>query len=539
MSDRAELEGMMKLLVFCSLMLSLTTMVCAADVSGPVVSVTGGKIQGRVLTAPGGAVFKGVPFAAPPVGELRWRVPAPVVPWQGVRDAGAFGPSCVQEIRDWNRVEATGSKEDCLTLNVWTSEWPAKTKKPVMLWMFGGGNTGGGPNVDYFDGASLSRKGVILVSINYRLGVFGFMAHPALTTESAHHSSGNYGLHDQLAALKWVHENIASFGGDPDNVTVFGQSAGGGDLAYMMSSPLSRGLIHKAIQQSSSAGVRSFPTLADAEKTGEQLAAKMQAPADKDGIKYLRGLSAEQLQKASVAAASELGRINLGLAIVDGWYLPANARQTFAAGKQHSIPLIIGSMARETGPPKADALRKAVTDAYGINAEKALTFYGLDVPGDGKSDPLYGSAAQQYQSEAGLPERCGTIQEAIWFTAANSPVYQYQIDRAIPGQDGTHHSGDLPYVFGNLLPVAQNNLGGSYTETDRKISNEIQTYWTNFAKTGNPNGTGLPNWPKFEPGARPFIEFTDNGPVANAGLRREICDLFMENLQHQMKTTGR
>ena len=505
--------------------------------SGPTVTVSGGQIRGQVLAS--GAVFKGVPYAAPPVGDLRWREPAPVVTWKGVRNAGAFGASCVQEMRDWNRQEATGSNEDCLYLNVWTSEWPSRSKKPVMFWIFGGGNTGGGSNVDYFDGASLSRKGVVVVTINYRLGIFGFFAHPGLTAESAHRSSGNYGLLDQLAALKWVHENIARFGGDPNNVTVFGQSAGGGDTAYMVTSPLSKGLVHRMIQESSSAGVRSFPTLKEAEQTGEQLAAKMQAPAGSETIKFLRAMPAAQLQKVSVAAANEMGRLNLGLAIVDGWYMPVNARQAFASGKANPIPMMIGNNAQEMAGPKPEAMRKAVAEAFGINADKALAFYGLDVPGDGNTDPKYGSVSLQFQTEGNLPERCGAVQEAIWHSTAKNPVYEYQFDHAIPGQPAPHHSAELPYVFGNLLPVAQNYLGGPYGEADRRISNEMQTYWTNFAKTGNPNGAGMPNWPKFDPAERAYIEFTDNGPVAKAGLRRQICDLFIENLKHQMDTTGR
>jgi para-nitrobenzyl esterase len=228
-------------------LLSLVSLVSAAGASDPVVAVTGGKIQGRILTASGGAAFKGIPFAAPPLGDLRWREPAPVAEWNGVHDANSFGASCVQEISEWNRQEASGNKEDCLYLNVWTPEWPSRVKQPVMVWLHGGGNTSGGASVDYFDGASLSRRGVVVVTINYRLGPMGFFVHPGLTAESSHRASGNYGLLDQVAALKWVRDNIAHFGGDPNNVTLFGQSAGSVDASYQLASPLTKRLFHRVI----------------------------------------------------------------------------------------------------------------------------------------------------------------------------------------------------------------------------------------------------------------------------------------------------
>ena len=238
--------------------LVLALLTCASFAQeAPSVAVTGGKIQGMLLKS-GGAVFKGIPFAAPPVGELRWREPDPVKAWIGVRDATAFGARCMQNGKNVS--------EDCLYLNVWTPEWPAKSRKPVMLWIHGGGNFAGSSSEGIFDGHKLAKRGIVLVSANYRLGVFGFFAYPELTAESPHHASGNYGLMDQVAALKWVHENIAKFGGDPRNVTIFGESAGSLDINVLMTSPLAKGLFARLIGESGP--VVAPPSLAEGEKKG-------------------------------------------------------------------------------------------------------------------------------------------------------------------------------------------------------------------------------------------------------------------------------
>ncbi len=518
----------MKTLLLATTLLSLTSLVAAAATPDPVVAVTGGKIQGRSLAAPGGAAFKGIPFAAPPLGKLRWREPAAVVSWTGVRDANSFGASCVQQISGWNQQEAAGNKEDCLYLNVWTPEWPSRTKKPVMVWLHGGGNTGGGASVDYFDGTSLSRGGVVVVTINYRLGLMGYFVHPGLTAESAHRASGNYGLLDQLAALKWVRDNIAQFGGDPNNVTLFGQSAGAVDTSYHLASPLSKGLFHRVIQQSGPP-IRDFMTRADAEQAGERFAASLHAPSDKGAVAFLRALPAEQVQKAAIDARGDNGP-NIGPSI-DGWFMPTLPAKIYAAGKEHSVPVIVGNNAREQGAPAPEALRQAVTDTYGINAQKALAYYGLTTPGPGNSDPLYGPAGVQFTADTRY--RCGAVAEAIWHTATGNTVYEYQFDHAIAGRPATQHSAEVPYVFGNLLPGGF--LGGPYVEQDRSISGVMQQYWTNFAKTGDPNGAGLPKWPKFDATTRGFLEFTDSGPVAGTALRREICDLYIENLRHELR----
>lgn len=520
---------MLKLNFTRMLVLGLIPLTSMAAVPAPAVKVTGGTVQG-LSTGDSGAAFKGIPFAAPPVGDLRWREPAPVVSWTGVRDATRYSASCVQAISEWNRQEAIGNQEDCLYLNVWTNEWPAKTRKPVMVWIYGGGNTAGGASVDYFDGASLARKGVVLVTFNYRMGFYGFFAHPALAAENSHHSSGNYTLLDHQAALRWVRDNIAQFGGDPNNVTLFGQSAGSANTNYQLASALSKGLFHKAIQQSG-AGIRDLASGADAAKAGERFVASLKLPAGKEGIKALRAMPAEELRLKAVEAAKGENGPTMAPS-VDGYVLTTESQLAMLTGKQHAVPLLIGSNAQEQGGPQSlDELRKQVASVFGANTDKALVFYGLNNGGEGKSEPLYGSAARAFQADTN--QRCQSTQAAIWHAAIGQPVYLYQYDHAIAGQSATRHSAEVPYLFGNLLSKGFLS-GGPYTDVDRNISADLQTYWTNFAKTSDPNSAGIPKWEKFDAMRRAMIEFTDNGPVAKEGLRRDICDLYMESLRHHL-----
>jgi para-nitrobenzyl esterase len=354
----------------------------AAD-SGPIVNVTGGQIRGTVLDK-GGAVFKGIPYAQPPVGDLRWREPMPVKPWTGLRETTAFGPICAQ-ILSLIPNAAQISKEDCLYLNVWTSEWPSKSRRPVMLWIPGGGNFGGASSQALYDGESLARHGVVLVSINYRLGSFGFFSHPALTRESPHHVSGNQGILDQIAALHWVHENISTFGGDPDNVTIFGNSAGSLDVSVLMTSPLSKGLFRKVIAESGSVVLVGNPrTLQQAEERGEALAASWKIPSGPTSAKSLRSVSAADILKAE----PDYIRVfpNLGIT-VDGYVVPKRPAEVFATGKEHNVALLHGNTSSDqvpgTSPPKD--LKRAVAEAYGPIAQRALKLYG------GSPDPLYGT----------------------------------------------------------------------------------------------------------------------------------------------------
>ncbi len=332
--------------------------------AAPEVSITGGRIRGA-LTGQGGAVFKGIPFAQPATRDLRWREPVPAKPWSGVRDASAFGPPCVQ-----GGAQAAKSSEDCLYLNVWTPAWPPESRAPVTVWIHGGGNFAGSASEAIFDGESFARRGVLLVTTNYRLGVFGFLAHPELTKESPHHVSGNYGLLDQILALRWVRANIARFGGDPGNVTIFGESAGSLDVNVLMTSPLSKGLFHRVIGESGP--VVDPPPLSEGEKKGESLAAKLNitgAPA----LPRLRALSSDELQKAAGPGLAFLGA-QLGV-VVDGWVFHESPMKAFAEGREHPVGLLLGSNSQELQKPffpMSGSLADAIKEEYGPLAERAL-----------------------------------------------------------------------------------------------------------------------------------------------------------------------
>jgi len=485
-----------------------------AAAGGPEVAASGGKVRGSVLGS-GHAVFKGIPFAQPPVGDLRWREPQPVSSWVGVRDADSFPAPCAQGGK---------SSEDCLYLNVWTPEWPSKSRKPVMVWIHGGGNFAGATDDPLFDGEGFATQGVLLVTVQYRLGIFGFYAHPELAKESPHHVSGNYGLLDQLAALRWVRDNIAKFGGDPGNVTVFGESAGSLDINVLMASPLAKGLFRRVIGESGP--VVHPPTMAEAEKKGVELAGKLTTAA-MPGVKGMRALSQADLQKATGQGLSFLGA-QLGV-VEDGWLFPESPLKVFLAGKEHKVDLLLGSNARELQRPffpMTGGLAQAITEQYGPLADRALTLYGVKDGKEPAADPVLGTAMAQWATDTQF--RCGTVAELVWHTGAGNSGYQFQFTRAAPGKEaaGAAHGTEVPYVFGTLGRAAN---APKYDATDQRVSSEMLRYWANFAKTGDPNGAGLPRWPKFDPKSRAYIEFTDAGPVAREGLRREICDLYTEN----------
>ena len=480
----------------------------------PAVAVSGGKIRGSALSS--GAVFKGIPFAAPPLGNLRWREPGEVKPWSGVRDSTQFGSRCMQN--------GDGVSEDCLYLNVWTPEWPPKSSKPVMLWIHGGGNFAGASSDAIFDGESLARLGVVLVSANYRLGVFGFFAHPELTAESKHHVSGNYGLMDQVAALKWVHDNIARFGGDPRNITIFGESAGSLDINVLLTSPLTKGLFARLIGESGP--VVAPPSLAEGEKKGLSVAEKLKA----DSLRKLRALPAEDLQKATGQGLSFLGPL-LGV-VVDGWVLPKPPFQVFEAGQEHRADLLLGSNARELTRPffPVGGLSQGIADQFGPLAARALDVYGIKGGQEPEPDPVYGSSMAQWATDSQF--RCGTVAQLVWHSRAGNAAYQFQFSRVPPGREavGAAHGSEIPYVFGTLSIAGRAANAPKYDSVDAAVSDQMQRYWTNFAKSGDPNGTALPHWAKFDPTARAYMDLTANGAVMREGLRREACDLFIDNI---------
>jgi len=469
------------------------------------VTIDSGVVQGRSGTRPGVRVFEGIPYAAPPVGDLRWRAPEPVAPWPGVRMATKFGPRPMQgslysdmEFRD------EAPSEDCLYLNVWTPARSPSERLPVMVWIYGGAFETGSTSEHRQDGVGLAAKGVVVVSMNYRVGVFGFFSHPDLSRESGHASSGDYGIMDQIAALKWVQRNIAAFGGDPGNVTIFGESAGSYSVSILMASPLARGLFVKAIGESGSlVGTARIPhplvkTLASEEKNGARFAQTMGATT----IAMLRAKPANEVLKA--ALGDKLLKI---VVVVDGYVMPRDLYTAYSSGSEARIPLLAGWNADESRayvtfgriPITADGFQKAVRSEYGPLADEILKYYPA------------GSDAEALRSAGDLA--CDLfIANSAWgwidfHRRTGAPVYRYQFDHAVPihagstinghpvtGADvGAPHSAEIPYVFGAL----DLNTNVAWQPDDWKVSAIMQAYWVNFARTGNPNGDGVPIWPRF------------------------------------------
>ncbi len=473
----------------------------AADLQ---VRIDSGILEGMNGTRPGVRVFEGIPFAAPPVGNLRWSEPRPVAPWAGVRTATEFGPRAMQgRIFSDMIFRDKGPSEDCLYLNVWTPSTGAGDRLPVMVWIYGGGLRAGSSSEPRQDGGDLTRKGVVVVSMNYRLGIFGFFSHPELSRESGH-GSGNYGLMDQIAALEWVRRNIAAFGGDPGNVTIFGESAGSSSVCALVASPRARGLFQKAIGESGSIlGVKGrserVETLSAAEKDGLAFAEKIGAKS----LAELRAVPADALLKAASDDRSFETRI-----VVDGYVLPANANTIYGDGSQAHVPLLAGWNADEqrvystfgTKRPTAMSFAEDVRRRFGNAAGEALRLYPAATDAQ---------AVRSAGDLAGDESMCGMWK---WFElhlkTGGSPVFRYQFDRAVPvapdtvvngspatGADvGAVHASEISYVFGTLAA----KVGVVSQPEDWRLSDTIGTYWTNFAKTGNPNGEGMPVWPSYD-----------------------------------------
>jgi para-nitrobenzyl esterase len=482
----------------------------------------------------GGAEFRGIPYAEPPVGNLRWHEPVPAKAWPGIRDATQFGSPCAQpDLGAWNHHDAVTGKEDCLFLNVVTPAWPAQQKPlPVMLWLHGGANAGGSSSNTFYNGGTLVQHGVVLVTVNYRLSVFGFLAHPGLTHESAHASSGNYGIEDQILALRWVRKNIAQFGGDPNNITLFGQSAGAIDTGLLMTS-IAKNEFHKAIAESGAVITAPVPTLVQAEKAGVEFATAMKSPEGADSVQFLRSLSAEELLKA-VMDPDPNRHPHVG-PIVDGWVIPQSPAVVFAAGHQSQIPLLIGVTTREFGSNASpEELRSMIKIAAGSHADEALKLYGMNEGTPAAPDPLYGTSAGQWAADTVF--HCPVVVEATWQLAARQPIYVYQFDHPIPGQEalGAVHSGELPYVFGNF--PKSGNISGKFTEVDVRLADLMQTYWTNFAKTGSPNSPDVPKWPHLNE-AGGYLEFMLDGhaEARSTHLRGPQCALYSEVLNERMR----
>jgi para-nitrobenzyl esterase len=475
-------------------------------------AVTGGIVRGTELPD-GSRIFYGIPYAAPPTGDFRWKTPQPVVSWSGVRDATRSPNPCIQHDEGWNSKDAVSGREDCLYLSVHAPKHPPSARLPVIFWIHGGSNRAGS-GYGYAD-SPIYRRGVVLVAAEYRLGVFGFLSLPELTAESPYHTSGNYAILDLTAALEWVKHDIAAFGGDPDNVTIAGQSAGAFNVGMLLLSPPARGLFHKAIMESGTPGLALPPrSLAENEGIGVQLENVMHQPRGSDGLVALRGEPAAALIASGDQLTPPRG-LNPDLlwaqAIVDGWVLPRPPLEVFVAAQQAHVPLIIGNNTREFslgGGP--DAARALINGVFGTRASDLLAAYGLtkgDAPAD---DPVLGDVGTQLLTD--IIFRCPANDVARFQHNAGLPVWRYQFGVAAPDAQGTvGHNAELKYVF-DLPPAGV--PPGTWPP--------VQEYWVHFAKTGNPNGSGLPNWPPLGRSAN-YLEFIPQGPRFGQGLRGAIC----------------
>lgn len=445
------------------------------------VTIDTGDIAGTTGMDSSVRLFKGVPFAAPPVGRNRWRAPQPVTPWDGVRDASRFGPRCMQRSFGGPNADRPPTSEDCLYLNVWTTADAAENKRPVMVWIYGGGFSGGAGSEPRYDGEALAKKGAVVVTLNYRLGPFGFFAHPELSKESGHNASGNYGMMDALAALRWVQRNIAVFGGDPDNVTVFGESAGAIMTAALVGSPRAKGLFHRAISESGAwmgLGLARMGTLADAEQAGVEAAETLGA----DTLAALRDTPADEL----------LQEVRGGGLVVDGDLIPEDLSLTFAAGRQNPVDVLVGSNRDEAtffsrGDTKAEPFKARARQRFGTMSAAFLALYPAATDAQANESFL-----ASFSDEAAWHMRTFAKRQAE--QGENAFVYYFtHVPPAAPGRPsrGATHTAELAYVF-NHLPEDR-----AWTDTDRQLADTMSSYWVNFARSGNPNGQGLPQWPKY------------------------------------------
>lgn len=497
-TDRLVLPSPLMITRFVFVLLALVSLARAANADRVQTKISDGLLEGAVVADGRVHAFKGIPFAAPPVGELRWKAPQPVQPWNGVRPALEFGPRAMQgRIFSDMVFRDAGPSEDCLYLNVWAPAEAKGKKLPVMVWIYGGGFAAGASSEPRQDGTQLCQKGVVVVSMNYRLGVFGFLAHPELTAEAKHRSSGNYGLMDQIAALEWVKRNIAQFGGDPENVTIFGESAGSFSVSALVASPRARGLVHKAIGQSGAIFSRMNPQLplAKAEEQGREF---LQQAFGTATISELRTKSAAELLEGALKAP----RRWFG-AITDGYVLPASGEAIFSEGRQAHIPVMAG-WTRDEGSAKAffgeqeptlSAFQQEAATRFGERAPAFLAAY------QAKTDAEAKRAAADWAGDNFIGYSTWKFLE-LHRRTGNAPVYRYYFAQTLPAdrpdaKPGDElvapHASDIEYTFRVL-----DSRAAKWGDEHRRVSELMASYWTNFAKTGNPNASGLPHWPEYE-----------------------------------------
>ncbi|HEX4951243.1 MAG TPA: carboxylesterase family protein [Blastocatellia bacterium] len=505
-----------------------TTFSTQAVAPNDTIKIDSGLISGT--SKDGVRSYKGIPFAASTAGSNRWKPPQPVTPWSGVREMIAFGKDCPQAPYAQSSMyyrPPSPQSEDCLCLNVWTAA-KAGEQRPVMVWIHGGALTRGSGATPTYDGTNFAKKGVVLVTINYRLGPFGYLAHPELTAESSNKSSGNYGVLDQIAALKWVQKNIAAFGGDPRRVTIFGESAGSWSVNALVATPLAKGLFQRAIGQSGG----SFGAMMSLKEDKKNLAA-----AEKVGVAFGKAAKAETLAALRALPAEKIvtifnsdpeGSKFRSAANVDGWVFPDEIRGIFAKGKQNDVPVIVGSNANEMTTLTAPAA-----------VPKTLAEYR------NRLTPLYGEALGEFdayypaKTDADVPKAYLDSTRDVTFTlpmrtwarmtaTGKSRAYLYWFSHVPPNPNskylGAYHAGEIAYVFHNLNP--NNTL---IQDADHKLAETMMRYWINFATTGNPNGKGLPEWKAYEPKNEPYLDLALPVQLRHHLLKAQLD--FLEQMQ--------
>jgi para-nitrobenzyl esterase len=485
-----------------TLLAMFTAGLCVAQQPAPV-KVEDGLLQGTLED--GLTVFKGIPFAAPPVGNLRWRAPQPVAKWDTVLQAVKFAPGPIQA---WG--SPSGKSEDCLYLNVWTSAKSPSDRVPVLVWIYGGGFNGGSTSEPTYSGEKLAKKGVVLVSIAYRVGKLGFLAHPELSAENPKHVSGNYGLLDMIAGLQWIQRNIRLFGGDANKVTIFGESAGGIAVSMLCASPLAKGLFHGAISQSGGSFGPPRPTTFP----GENM--KRLNVAEREGEAFAKSVGAASLAELRMVPADSLakGGFGKGMAwpIIDGWVIPDDQYKLYEAGKFNDTPILVGYNSDEgasfTRTKDPNEYINDVRERYGKFADDLIKAYPVDantVPKTARDLARDAAFGWQTWSWARLQAKMGKSSAYLYYFDQHP---DYPADSPQAGY-GSPHGQDVAYVFKHL-----NTSDSKTTKTDLDISEAMAAYWTNFAKTGNPNGEGAPKWPAFSDGTPDVMYF---GPTPHIG----------------------
>ncbi len=482
-----------------------------------------GVVSGIFDETTGITTFKGIPFAAPPVGDLRWKAPQPAEAWKVVKECTKFSASPIQgtpvPFMMWTQ-EFIAPKEplseDCLYLNVWTGAKTSGENRPVFVYIYGGGFSSGSGAVPIYDGTEMAKKGLVFITINYRVGTLGFLAHPELTEESPNHASGNYGLLDQVAALQWVNKNIAAFGGDPSNVTIAGQSAGAFSVNYLVASPVTKGLFHRAIAESGGAVLG----------TNQLARGSNLKTAEDAGLKFAESLGAASLAELRAKSAEEiLNGHGPGAPIVDGYFLPKSVGEIFDNGEQNDVPVILGWNQDEGfgGPVvPTEQFKTRVKQQFGESADDFLAQFPVNSDED----------ARAIQNDLGSLQTFG-VQSYHWMKTQNkkgkSQVFLYRFEKDLPFAEGMNdfgafHTGEVPYAYNNLKMSPR-----PWTDVDYKLADMMSDYWVNFAKNGDPNEKGLPNWEACSPDNLKSMRFNSRSECSylpNADLLKFMDDFY-------------